>query len=581
MDAVYAVIMTAALLCCGYLLVKVGPMLFLLYPVEIRIVTKSDWTTFRVASGANIVLIDDLQASPGADVAEYTDHLFRLTQVANDEPECEVVEMTVKAQMSRPFTQIVHMVVPSLALLLFGVAKVEFEIERGHWGWTHVQISNCLDSVPVVVENFWWAGVVGEPNVKAVSTLRSNIFSSVDVPPQPSVNVNTLDEKVMFGYQGWFGCPGDGSDVNGWFHWFKDQTPTASELAVDMWPDVSELEPDERFPTGMVLPDGSPAELYSSYKQKTMVRHFKWMEDHGLDGVFVQRFVSELDLKEHYCFRNKVIQNARMGAEKHGRVYAVMYDISGSIGFVDKIKSDWQFLVDVLKVTESPNYLRHNGKPVVAVWGLGFNHINQTPTFAQEIIDWLKTGAPSQCRATVMGGVPTYWRTRTNDSRTDDGYEDVYLSLDVISPWTVGRYTDLAGANNHMFNLLIPDLVVANANNVDYMPVVWPGFSWYNLFNATTPLNQIPRNQGDFYWRQVYNAVLVGVKMIYVAMYDECDEGTAMYKLARSQTYLPVGASLVPLNIDGHNIASDWYLQLGGQTGQMLRGDISLTSTRP
>lgn len=195
-----------------------------------------------------------------------------------------------------------------------------------------------------------------------------------------------------------------------------------------MWPDMSELEPDEKFPTDIVLPDDSPAELYSSYKQKTMIRHFKWMEDYGLDGVFVQRFVSELDLEGHFCFRNKVIQNARMGAEKHGRVFAVMYDISGSIGFVDKIKSDWQFLVDVLKVTESPNYLRHNGKPVVAVWGLGFNHINQTPSFAQEVVDWLKTGAPSQCRATVMGGVPTYWRTRTNDSRTDDGFEDVYLS---------------------------------------------------------------------------------------------------------------------------------------------------------
>ena len=581
MDPAYAVIMAAALFCCGYVVVRFGPMFFRLYPVEISIVTKSDWTTFRVASGANIVLIDDLQASPEADIAEYTDQLFRLTQLASDESECGVVEMTVKAQMSRPLTQVVQMILPSLAVPLFGVAKVEFEIERGHWGWTHVQIRNCLDSEPVVVENYWWSGVAGEPNVKAVSTSKSNIFSRVDVPPQPSVNVDTLDEKVMFGYQGWFGCPGDGSDLNGWFHWFKDQTPSASVLSVDMWPDVSELEQDERFPTGMVLPDGSPAELYSSYNQKTMVRHFKWMEDYGLDGVFVQRFVSELDLKGHYCFRNKVLQNARMGAEKHGRVFAVMYDISGSIGFVDKIKSDWQFLVDVLKVTESPNYLRHQGKPVVAVWGLGFNHINQTPSFAQEVVDWLKTGAPSQCRATVMGGVPTYWRTRTNDSRPDDGFEDVYLSLDVISPWTVGRYTNLVGANNHMFNLLIPDLAQANANNVDYMPVVWPGFSWYNLKNGTSPLNQIPRNQGDFYWRQVYNAILVGAKMIYVAMYDECDEGTAMYKLARSQSYLPVGANLVPLNIDGHNIASDWYLQLGGQTGQMLRGDIPLTSTRP
>jgi hypothetical protein len=36
---------------------------------------------------------------------------------------------------------------------------------------------------------------------------------------------NDLTNKVMMGYQGWFNTPGDGSPVNEWRHWFKDQTP--------------------------------------------------------------------------------------------------------------------------------------------------------------------------------------------------------------------------------------------------------------------------------------------------------------------------------------------------------------------
>ncbi|MGB8450924.1 MAG: hypothetical protein WCD89_01190 [Anaerocolumna sp.] len=41
----------------------------------------------------------------------------------------------------------------------------------------------------------------------------------------------------------------------------------------------------------------------------------------------------------------------------------------------------------------------------------------------------------------VIGGVPTYWRTGINDSRP--GFIDVYKSLDMISPWLVGRFGSL------------------------------------------------------------------------------------------------------------------------------------------
>ena len=69
--------------------------------------------------------------------------------------------------------------------------------------------------------------------------------------------------------------------------------------------------------------------------------------------------------------------------------------------------------------------------------------------------------------------------------------------------------------------------------------------------------------------------------MAYVAMFDEVDEGTAMMKLAPTPADLPAQGTFVPLNIDGTNVPSDWYLRLAGAASRMLRGDSTLTSVRP
>ena len=69
--------------------------------------------------------------------------------------------------------------------------------------------------------------------------------------------------------------------------------------------------------------------------------------------------------------------------------------------------------------------------------------------------------------------------------------------------------------------------------------------------------------------------------MIYIAMFDEVDEGTAMFKLAPTSAQLPAQGSFVPLNIDGENVPSDWYLRLAGEAGRLLRGEIPLSPVRP
>ena len=392
-----------------------------------------------------------------------------------------------------------------------------------------------------------------------------------------TVTPDTMTGKLLMGYQGWFACPGDGSPMNKWVHWFANNTPNATNVTVDFWPDISELDPDELFATGMTMSNGSPARVYAAWNQKTVLRHFRWMRDNNLDGVFLQRFTSELKTSSNFAWRNKVAANVRLGAETYGRVFALMYDISGQdeATLISTLTNDWAYLTATLQVTNSPRYLRHRGKPVVAIWGFGFTSRVNTPAEAQTAISFFKAAG-----CTVMGGVPTYWRTLTRDSQTNAAWAAAYRSFDVLSPWSVTRFSDQAGADSFTSTVTVPDLADCSSRGIDYMPVLFPGFSWHNL-DESYPLNQIPRQGGAFYWRQAYNAVRVGCTMLYGAMFDEMNEGTSMFKMAPTRAELPAQGAFVPLNIDGQQLPTDWYLRLADQAGRMLRHEIPLQWQMP
>lgn len=242
-------------------------------------------------------------------------------------------------------------------------------------------------------------------------------------------------------------------------------------------------------------------------------------------------------------------------------------------------RADWAHLVGTLKVTSSDRYLKHKGKPLLAIWGLGFTDRPGTAAEASDLLTWFKSGAPAPEQVTLMGGVPTHWRTSSNDSKTNAAWASVYTSFDVVSPWSVGRYADDAGADNFKKNLITPDLALTKSKGVDYLPVVFPGFSWKNLNGGA--LNQIPRKGGAFWWRQVWNAIGAGSTMLYGAMFDEVDEGTAMFKLAATTVEAPAQGSFVTLDADGQKLPSDWYLRVAGAGSKMLRGEIALTPTLP
>jgi len=109
------------------------------------------------------------------------------------------------------------------------------------------------------------------------------------------VDSDSLNGKVICGYQGWFRAPGDPSG-RGWDHYALDNF---TDLTVEMWPDMLEYTDKEKYPvTGWKYADSSQAYLFSSANKRTVLRHFQWMEAYGIDGVAVQRFISggNLDL---------------------------------------------------------------------------------------------------------------------------------------------------------------------------------------------------------------------------------------------------------------------------------------------
>jgi hypothetical protein len=259
----------------------------------------------------------------------------------------------------------------------------------------------------------------------------------------------------------------------------------------------------------------------------------------------------------------------------------MMYDTSGmdTATFADILEEDWMYMVDVMKVTESPSYLHHNGKPVLAIWGLGFTEHAGTPEQAKALLDFFQNNPDPKYQVTLMGGVPTSWRTLQGDSLTDPAWMDYYCGLDIISPWTVGRFR--SNLEVDMYKLTMQqDMAKATECGVEYMPVIFPGTAFHNSNHANL-FNDTPRRGGEFYWRQVYDAVSIGVPMIYNAMFDEVDEDTAMYKIAETSADQPVGVDLVSMDTDGYKLPSDWYLKLAGAASQMLRGDIPLTAKIP
>lgn len=387
--------------------------------------------------------------------------------------------------------------------------------------------------------------------IRFTPELDEPVWPVLDVP---MVDNTSLDGKVMFGYQGWFNHPDDGAGL-GWVHWGNLYEPFKSH--VDMYPDMRELGLNEKYPSHYTLPDGSMAPVFSSYNRNTVLRHMKWLRDYNLDGVFIQRFISNAGSEKGMAHKDVVTTHVMEGCEKYGRVFAMMYD--GVANRVEDMKTDWMHLVDDIGVTNSPGYLHHNGLPLVSLWG--YTVRDDAPLDQlEEMIEFFTNNPNPKYRAAIKLGVRSNWYDFSAD------WLNAFRKVDIISPWFSGT-TDYDRGQNW-----------CDQNGLDYLPVVHPGFSWYNMTINYEPdrtsgeLNKDPRDKGNYLWYEVNDVVSKNVKSVYIAMFDEVDEGTAMFKLAENAAMNPREGKWVTMDIDGYNVPSDWYLRLASLTANVVRG---------
>ncbi|WP_352396712.1 lectin [Kineosporia sp. NBRC 101677] len=367
--------------------------------------------------------------------------------------------------------------------------------------------------------------------------------------------------KITVGYQGWFACTGDGAPINAWWHWAPDaqKTPSAANHGIKAWPDMSEYENayETRF---SALGNGKPATLFSSYDQQTVDVHFAWMAENGCHTAALQRFNPT---GGEGPTRDAMTQKVRKAAEESGTKFYVMYDVTNWDDMATQLPQDWT--AKMKAYTSSGAYAVQNGKPVVCIWGFGFDDdAHDWP--AQDclkVITWLQEQG-----CYVIGGVPTYWREGKNDSRA--GFSDVYHAFDMISPWMVGRIGDAAASDWFYQNVNRADQADCEQHGIDYQPCVLPG-----------DLSERQRAHGDFMWRQFYNLVRLGSAGLYVSMFDEYNEGNQIAKTTPTAATVPVGSGFLALDEDGTACSSDYYLRLTDDGGKMLRGEIALTDQRP
>ena len=381
------------------------------------------------------------------------------------------------------------------------------------------------------------------------------------LPSHASSPAGDVVGAVTVGYQGWFSCAGDGAPIGGWWHWAPDRgkIPSPANEGIVSWPDVREY--DRTYPTGYRdLPDGRRAALFSSYDAQTVDVHVRWMREHDIDTIALQRFNPTGD---EGPTRDAVTRLVRDAAERHGRRYYVMYDVSGWRDMRHQITADWT--AKMAAQTSSPAYARQNGKPVVGIWGFGFNDDNH-PWGAADCLAVIRWFQEQGCY--VMGGTPTHWRAGESDSRP--GFDAVYRAYDMISPWMVGRIGDSAGSDWFHANVTVKDVAECRAHGIDYQPCVLPG-----------DLGLGQRRHGDFMWRQFWNTVRAGADGLYISMFDEFNEGNQIAKTAETSADVPAGGRFVGLDEDGTACSADYYLRLTRDGRRMLRGELPLTEVRP
>jgi hypothetical protein len=395
--------------------------------------------------------------------------------------------------------------------------------ESGKWVTSLMRLSNLPDAV---VPDIQVSLEKGKDNSLAIAkaALQANPFTDshfqyildeawkrpYEGPSIAGVDNTTLKGKVMVGFQGWFRTPNDPSD-EGWIHWGDI---TQGHFTTDMWPDTSAYPAEDLDKADDVKTlSGKPGYLFSSAWPEVVRVQFSWMRQNNIDGAFAQRFLGDMNTSTGRP--DWVLGNVRAAAHQEGRIWAVEYDVSGApdAKVLDILKKDWMWMVDDFGIKKDSAYAREGGKPVVFIWGLSVPGRNFTPESANAVIDFFKND-PTYGGNYVIGGIPGSWR------KLSPAWQDHIKRYNGVLAWLSKTYQQ--------------DVTDFKAMGVDYYPHVNPGFSWANLKHLPTGSTEqfTPRQGGKYYETMFSQAAQAGADRLFVGMFDEYDEGTAIMPMS-------------------------------------------------
>ncbi|KAI9432601.1 hypothetical protein H4582DRAFT_2192235 [Lactarius indigo] len=316
-----------------------------------------------------------------------------------------------------------------------------------------------------------------------------------------------------------------------------------------------------------------------------------WMATNGVDGVFSTALVGLCDIASGGNDGNRRIRDEVGDHVKRAAEEKAEYDVTGvqPDRVQEIIEADWYHLLQEKRFLLSPNYLREDGKPVIAIWGFGFKDSKHTPAQMRALTTFFRNSTPGG--AYLLGGACTlaYFRFRCRQQPRLCHCLDAIIRRDL--PWTVGRYSDQKSADAFAEDRIQGDVMflakwtMTRGKRVAYVPVVHPGGSGFNTSDGHWARNGAPREGGRFLWRQIYNAHKWGARMMYGAMWDEYDEGTQFLPAITKTEDLPHDQdnkfSLIAYDVDGYDVPADWYMRIAGYGSELVKGERHLEDRFP
>jgi hypothetical protein len=238
-----------------------------------------------------------------------------------------------------------------------------------------------------------------------------------------------------------------------------------------------------------------------------------------------------------------------------------MYDLSGCSPADLLLINDWNELQTTFSLfdnVKNPTYLRHNKKPLLVIWGVGFSDGRKySIADVQSMVNTLK--GPE----TIMLGVPYYWRTLHENNTL---LHTVIKSVDIIMPWAVGRYNS-GSYSNTASATLAGDISWCKTNNIHY-DLYFPDLAGEISKMIIIYTIKFPVTKVIFF---VAGAKMAGAESLYLA-FDEIDEGTAIFKCL-NEGNLPLNGAGKFIGIEPE-LGTDYYLWLAGKATEWIHVQI-------